>query len=195
MKKAINFIRDTSIKGFIIIIPMAIVGFVLIDAVKTLIAATAPLTKNMTFGGPLTKAIISILIVSIVIITIFFLLGLIFKSTLGRIIVGWIDNKILMPVPMYSTIKGITNQLANVKKSNYPIAEIDLHGNGVNVLGMLTEELKNDRHLVYIPMSPLVNFGQMHIVPKDKIKILDVSVPDALETLTRLGFEGKKIFE
>ena len=55
MKKAISFIKDNILIGIAVVVPIAVVGVVLSGTLKKLIAATAPITNNISFGGTLVK--------------------------------------------------------------------------------------------------------------------------------------------
>lgn len=195
MKKAITFIKDTIIKGIIITVPVAIIVFIFLDSIKKLIELTVPLTNKMSLGIPLVQTIVAIIIVGAVVLVVLFVLGILLYSPIGKPIVNWVENNIFMKIPMYSTLKGITKQIAKIEKVNYPIAEVDLYGNNVKVFGLITEKIDDGKSLVYVPNSPLINVGQVYIVTNDNITILNSSVKTTLDSLSKIGFDGKKIYE
>jgi uncharacterized membrane protein len=195
MKKLIEFFKNTTIAGLVILVPIAIIIVLLSDTVKKLIVATTPITSKLAFGGPITETIIALLFVAIIITLTLFIAGLLLKSYLGKNFTSWLEKNILEKIPMYSTIKGITSQFAGVEKSNYPVVEVDLYGTNNRVLGLMTDTLDDGRHLVYVPLSPIANIGQLHLVSDDNVKITDLPVTDAMDTITRMGFEAHKSFK
>ena len=195
MKKIFNFIKDTVIKGIVITVPVAILIYIFLDSIKKLIEITTPLTNKMSLGIPIMQSIVAAIIVGLIVISVLFLFGILFYSPIGKPIVNWVENNFLMKVPMYVTLKGITKQVTKIEHKNYPIAEIDLFGNNTKVFGLVTEKLDNERSLVYVPNSPLVNIGQVYIVTIKDITILNSKVKTTLESLSKIGFEGKKIYE
>jgi len=194
MKTIIKFIKTTVVGGVVVIIPTAIIILVLAEVYKKLILVTDPLTKNMTLG-PLTNAIIAIFIVVLVIIFMFFIAGLLLNSFWGRGIRKWLESTIFERIPMYSTLKQITQRVAGIENSNFPVVEVDLYGTDIKVLGVVIEKLEDGRLMVYAPYSPVVTVGQLYVVPEDRVKVLDSSIPDALNCLSKMGLEANKVFK
>ena len=75
------------------------------------------------------------------------------------------------------------------------VIEVDLYGNNTKGFCLLTATLPDDRHMVYIPFAPVINIGQVHIVAKENIKIIDVPIKEVTEIILRVGFEADKIYE
>jgi len=193
MKRLIEFIKTTAIGGLVVIVPMAILTIVIGDTFKKLIEATKPLTENMPFS-PLTNTILAVCTVAVLIIAIFFIAGLLLNTFWGRVAKNWLETKIFERIPIYSTIKGLTQRFAGIESSNFPVAEVDLYGSDSRVLGIVIEQLPDNRLMVYIPISPLVTVGQLNIVPKDCVKELDASLSDTITCISRLGLEAKKLY-
>ena len=60
------------------------------------------------------------------------------------------------------------------------------------MLGLITETLNDGRYFIYIPFAPVLNIGQVHIVPKENVTILDISIKSATDIITRIGFDANK---
>lgn len=193
MKKVISIIKDNILIGMAVVVPIAVVGVVLSGTLKKLIAATAPITNKLSFGGTLVKTIIALVIVAIVLAFIFFISGVLLKTYLGSSFENWLEKKILVHVPFFETFKNLTGQITGVNKSSYVVVEVKLNENNAVLLGLMTETLTDGRHIVYCPFSPLINIGQVHIVPEENIKRLDLSLKDFTDILTKMGFEADKI--
>ena len=193
MKKAISFIKDNILIGIAVVVPIAVVGVVLSGTLKKLIAATAPITNNISFGGTLVKTIIALVIVAIVLAFIFFISGVFLKTYLGNSFKNWLEKKILVHVPFFETFKNLTGQITGVDTGSYAVVEVKLNENNTVTLGLLTETLTDGRYVVYCPFSPLINIGQVHIVPKENLKRLDLSLKDFTDILSKMGFEADKI--
>jgi uncharacterized membrane protein len=194
MKRLIEFIKTTAIGGLVVIIPMAILTVALGDTLKKLIKITQPLTENMPFS-PLANSILAVLIVALVVIAIFFLAGLLLNTFWGKVAKNWIETKIFERIPMYSTVKGLTQSFAGIESSDFPVAEVDLYGSNSRVIGIVVEQLPDDRLMVYIPISPLVTVGQLYIVPKDCVRELDASLLNTIECITQMGIEAGKLYK
>ena len=195
MKKVIAKIKDNIITGAIIIIPLAALGVILFDTIKKIIKLTAPLTDNMELGGPLAKAIIATVIVLIALGVFFFINGLIIHTYLGKRFKDWMEAKVFSHIPFYGTLSGVTKQLVGVGKAKYQVVEFDLYGNNTKVLGLLTDTLTDGRHVIFTPFAPVINIGQVHIVDHEKVKILDMTLKEATDIMTKIGFEADKVYK
>jgi uncharacterized membrane protein len=193
MKRLIEFIKTTAIGGVVVIVPMAILTVAIGDTLKKLIEVTQPLTENMPFS-PLANSILAVLTVAVLIIAIFFIAGLLLNTFWGKVAKNWFETKIFERIPMYSTVKGLTQRFAGIESSDFPVAEVDLYGSGSRVLGIVVEQLPDGRLMVFTPISPLVTVGQLNIVPKDCVKELDASLPDAITCISKMGLEARKLY-
>ena len=195
MKKNLSTLKDNLITGAIIVIPLAVLGIIFADLIKKIMALTAPFTDIMVLGGPVLRAIVAAIIIAIVLGTFFFLVGIIVKTYLGSSFKNWLEHKVYSHIPFYNTFLGVAQQITGKEKGKYPVVEIDLYGNNTSMLGLLTETLTDGRHVVYIPYAPLINIGQVRIVACENVKILDISLKDATDMITKIGFEAKKYYK
>jgi uncharacterized membrane protein len=193
MKRLIEFIKTTAIGGVVVIAPMAILTVFIGDTFKKLIEVTKPLTENMPFS-PLANSILAVLTVALVVIAIFFLAGLLLNTFWGKVAKNWFETKIFERIPMYSTLKGLTQSFAGIESSDFPVAEVDLYGSDSRVLGIVIEQLPDGRLMVFTPISPLVTVGQLNIVPEDCVRKLDASLPDTISCISKMGLEAGKLY-
>lgn len=54
--------------------------------------------------------------------------------------------------------------------------------------------MSDGRLMVYIPFAPLLNIGQVHIIMEENAKVLDISVKDATDIMTSIGFEANNYY-
>jgi len=121
MKKIIANIKDRIITGAIVVIPIAVIGVVLTDTIKNIISITAPLTDNMDLGGPISKSLVLVIIIVIILGVFFFINGLILKTYLGKSFSNWLEEKVLVHIPFYKTLRGVTHQFAGKGEINYQV--------------------------------------------------------------------------
>lgn len=193
MKKVISFIKEHIVLGIVVIVPIAIVFVVFSGTLKKLMALTTPITDNIDFGGTLIKSLIAGIIIVLVLGTLFFISGVLLKTYLGNRFRNWLDDKILSHVPFYDTMKNLTGQITGFKEGNYAVVEVKMGENSGVILGIMTETLTDGRCVVYCPFSPLINIGQIHVVEKKNVKVLDLSLKDFTDIITKIGFESGKI--
>ena len=53
-------------------------------------------------------------------------------------------------------------------------------------LGFLMETLADGRHVIFVPGVPKALVGTLHIVAADRVQLLNLSIPSALDVLGRL---------
>lgn len=195
MKTSITFFKDRIITGIIVLVPATILSVLLADVVKKIIKITSPITKKIAVGGVITETVVAALIIVVVLSLLFFLTGVIFKTKPGLKFQHWLQESFFQKIPLYKTLRGITLQLTGVNKSNYPVVEVDLYDSNAKSLGLLTDKLSDERYVVYLPFAPILNIGQIFVVPSDKVKVLDISLKDASDIITQIGFEASSIYK
>ncbi len=195
MKKVLTTIKNNIITGVIVVIPIAVIGVILTDVIKKMIVLTTPFTEKMALGGPIIKAMVAIIIIAVVLGGFFFINGYITKTYLGSRFRNWLEKKVYVKIPFYKTFLGVAHQITGKEKENYQVVEVDLHGNNNKVLGLLTDTLPDGRHIVYIPFAPVINFGQVHIVAKENVNVSKLSIKDATDIITRIGFEASEVYK
>ncbi|MCD4731233.1 MAG: hypothetical protein K8R74_11560 [Bacteroidales bacterium] len=194
MKKAVSFIKNRVITGVVVIVPIAVIGIIMSGAIKKLITVTSPFTSNMQIGGTLFRTIIATILLIIILGLFFFVGGLILKTYLGNRFKNWLKRTILENIPFFSTLNSVVHQITGVEKGNYAAVEVSLYDNENKLLGIHTETLSDGRFIVYIPFAPVVTIGQVYIVNRENVKVLDISLKEFMDIISKIGFEANKIY-
>ncbi len=195
MKNKADYIKKTILSGVIIMIPLLIVLYIFSDTIHKLLKITHPITARMGFVDSISKPIIANLLAVIIIVLALFILGLLFSSYFGKKVTKWLEDNLLSRIPFYSALKGVTSQFVGFEDSNFPVAEVSLYENNNKQLGIITETLEDGRFMVYIPLSPMISIGNLHIVSKENIEILNVSLKNTIKCLSDMGLESQKIYD
>ena len=91
MRNLITFLKTTIIGGLIVIVPLAIIVFVVGDTVVSLVTVTNPLTANLPFGT-FANAVIALLLVTAIIIAVCFTAGFLLSTLWGKDIKNWLEK-------------------------------------------------------------------------------------------------------
>ncbi|MGI9531670.1 hypothetical protein [Lutimonas sp.] len=193
-EKLLFLIKERIITGIVVIVPIAVVVIILKDTVQKLIDLTLPFTSNMLIGGPVFRTIIASLILLTLAALIFFVCGFILKTYFGSIFRNWLERKVLEHIPFFKTMKNVIHQVSGIEHGDYTAVEVDLNGNNNIQIGIHTDTLPDGRYAVYIPFAPIVNIGQVFIVAKENVKVLDIKLKDFMDINSKLGFEAKKTY-
>ena len=193
MKNFARFIKTTVIGGLVVIVPLAILIFVVGDAVNTLVTATKPITAGLPFY-PLINALIAVLVVVAIVVAICFAAGFLLSTFWGKTAKNWLEKTVLERIPMYSTLRGLTQRFAGIEDADYPVVEVDLYNADSRVLGVLVDELPDGRKMVFVPSSPLVTIGQVHILPESRVTEMELSMVETIGCLSQMGLEAGKLY-
>lgn len=194
MRNLITFLKTTIIGGLIVIIPLAIIVFVVGDTVASLVTVTKPLTADLPFGT-FANAVIALLLVTAIIIAVCFTAGFLLSTLWGKAIKNWLEKSLFERIPMYTTLRGLTQKLAGIESAEFPVVEADLYHSDNRVLGVLVDNLPDGRQVIYVPLSPIVTVGQLHILPKERVTETDLSMSETIGCLSQMGLEAKKLYE
>ena len=194
MENLITFVKTTVIGGLVIILPLAVIVFVAGDTVNSLIIATKPLTQDLPFG-PFVNALIALLLVIAGIVGTCFAAGFLLSTLWGRAIKTWLEKNLFERIPMYTTLRGLTQKFAGIESADFPVVEADLYNSDNRVLGVMVDTLPDERHVVYVPSSPMVTVGQVYIVPSARITKTDLSMSETIGCLSQMGIEAEKLYK
>ncbi|MGI6422787.1 MAG: DUF502 domain-containing protein [Syntrophomonadaceae bacterium] len=131
----------------------------------------------------------------IIIIALVILLGFISTNYFGRRILRWWEN-ILHNIPLlgkvYGTIKRITDSLFSSNKSAFKqVALVEFPRPGIFSLGFITNDefphIEEDTYSIFIPTTPNPTSGWFVVLPREDVKILDMSVDQGMEFIISAG--------
>ena len=192
MNKLWNALLDYLIKGLLIVIPVALTVLIIVWAVTTV---DSWLNVNNILGvDPKTGQSRNIpglglfLVLLIIIGAGFFVTYFATESMYNRFH-KWI-SKIPLFNFIYSSIKDLTEAfVGDEKKFNVPVI-VEVEGD-MKRIGFLTQ---NDLSILNLPGEAIVYFpfsysfaGQIYVVKKEKIKLLDMSAADAMKLIVSGG--------
>lgn len=128
-------------------------------------------------------------------ILIILLVGIITTNFLGKKLVFW-GELLLFRIPLlgkiYSTIRRITDSIFSSGKNSFrKVVLIEFPRKGIYSLGFVTNEdfplLDEDAYSIFVPTTPNPTSGWFIIMPKDSVKILDISVERGIEIVISAG--------
>ncbi|WP_443943608.1 DUF502 domain-containing protein [Pedobacter sp. AW1-32] len=195
MNKLGKVLLNYLIKGLLIVVPIAVSIFIVVWAVTTVdswvnvnnILGVNPITgesRNIPGLGLLT--VILIILVA----------GIFVTNFVTEPMYNWFQ-RVMHRLPLlnfiYSSIKDLTEAfVGDEKKFNHPVL-VEVEG-GLKKIGFLTQNDLTKLELpdevgVYFPLS--YSFaGQLCIVPRSKVKDLNMSAADAMKLVVSGGVSG-----
>ena len=189
-----GFLKTTVIGGLVVIVPIAILALLLGDLFNALVAVAEPVSKYLPFGA-IANTVIVTLLALFAILLLCFVTGLFVRTSWGHAGKDWFERKLLNRLPMYGMIRDLTHKFTGSEEMQFTPAEIDLYNSESTVLGAIVEELPDGRLAVFVPVTPLATVGQVHLVPAERVKRLDVSLAAAVSSVTDWGTGVSGLFK
>ena len=186
MKTIWNFIKTTVIGGLLFLVPIVILIVVLTQAFGMMLQVAEPigdLFQIESIGGVALANIIVVLLI----LVICFIAGLFATKRVFTRFQDYIESKILLKIPGYGLVKGITNSLKMSEEASKNFLPVLVRLADFEQLGFEIERAGDRKAVVYLPGSPNPWSGTVVMTDVGNINRLDISVPDALAYMERLG--------
>lgn len=184
MKRLRQFLINTLIGGFLVLLPLAIFGFILKLIIQFIVNIIRPLTKLVNLEIP---EFLIYLMVFTGIIIFCFLIGLFIRTQLGRTSLRYFEVNWLEKLPAYGTIRDIVQQFTGAKKAPFQrVVLIDAFDSGSYMTGFITDE-DAETYTVFAPTAPNPTNGFVFHVPKSKVIHVDARAEEAIRTVVGLG--------
>jgi uncharacterized membrane protein len=193
MKGVSSFVKTTVIGGFFVVLPAAIMLFLVGKVLAALVVAVSPLLKDMTLrqiGGIGVATLLSIFLLFLLC----FITGLLIRTHLGRIAGGWMEAQVLRRLPGYTMIKNLTGRFKGVEGTEFAPALVDLYGGNTRSLAVITEELDDGRYSVFVPLAPTPTIGQIHLLPPEQVEKIQAPLGAVMNSFMQWGSESKTLF-
>lgn len=180
-----QFLKSTVVGGLVVLVPVVVLGYIVLEAVNISRKALAPVLEWLPVKS-VAGVSLGLLLAILFLILACFLAGLLAETTLVRAVISSAERFILSNIPGYALMKNVGEQLVGVegKQSRRTVLvrfEVSCQ------LGIQMDTLPDGRCVVFVPGVPHSFSGELHIVHADRVEALDLSIAKTLEALSRLG--------
>jgi uncharacterized membrane protein len=183
-KGRVHFIKTTVIGGLVFLVPVVVLIVILTKAIGLMMVVAEPMAGFIpvdSVGGVALANIIAVL----AIVLACFVAGLVAQATLLKATVEGLETKVLTKVPGYVLIKGMLSGLQEHETDTlHPV--MATFGASIRI-GLEIDRLDDGRLVVMVPSSPNPWSGPVHIMPSDKVRRLDIPLPQYIENIERFG--------
>ena len=193
MRKFVEFTKTTAIGGLLVMVPVAIILFVLGQLAYGLYSVFESMIGKLNMEAGDALVIVGITILSL--IGLCFLLGLLVQTRVGIWLKRWFSRNVASRIPMFNTLASLTRRFVGLDGHEFAPVEVDLYGSEASLLGFLIEQLPDQRCVVFIPSAPVATVGTIYIVAQDRIAPVDGSVAETLTAVTQWGVDTKYLYK
>jgi len=191
MKRMKQFLINTMIGGFVVLLPLAIFAFILKLIIQFIVSIISPLTHLINLEIP--ESLINLLVFTGIIIFCF-LIGLFIRTQLGRTSFRYFEVNWLEKLPAYATIRDIVQQFTGAKKTPFQrVVLIDAFNSGSFMTGFITDE-DEANYTVFVPTAPNPTNGFVFHCPRNKVILVDARSEEAIRTVVGLGVGSQEMF-
>ena len=187
MKFAREFLVNTLVGGLLIVLPIYLTVLVLLKGMQSLAALVRPLAMLLPAWLP-AENLLSLALVLVVC----FLIGVAVRTRVGVILRQWMDRAVFERLPGYGLFRSLTQRLAGEGRENVwkpALVEIE----EALVPAFIIEEVADDRFTVFVPSVPTPLAGAVYILSRERVHPLDVSLTQAIKSISRWGSGSKDL--
>ena len=194
-KRTFRFLKTTAIGGLLVIVPVAVVLFVLGQLLFGLYSGGIALLETGLIRGIEPEDALLVLTLAVAsLVGLCFFTGLVVQTRVGAALRAWFGRNVANRIPMYKAITALTERFAGVDGDEFVPVEVDLYQSTARTLGFLVEKLPDGRCTVFLPSAPVATVGNIVIVPEESLTRIDATVSQAVSAVTQWGVESGLLY-
>ena len=181
-----NLIK-TLMNGLFMILPIIIILFLLSLIFQLAFRLVEPLSSLLDKNAE-THTLLTNFLALLILIAVIFIFGIVYSNRRGQYIFSKFEQRYLIQIPLYSTIKETIAQFSGIK--DMPFSQVvlaDVYGTGVLLTGFVTESTDNNMYTIFVPTAPNPMNGNIYHVPKEKLQFLDIEPEKAMKSIVGMG--------
>lgn len=182
-----SHVKANLVYGLLVALPVIFVAVLLHQLIDILGKVANKFGLESAVGA--TMAIILILVA---LLLFFYFVGALIRTRIGSWSFEKVEMKFLKQMPGYSIISGILKGFVG-KNKEYQPALISLYQPGTSVLGFVMEQNPDETVTVFVPSTPALTMGTVHIVSRELVQLLDARHLDVAGCITDWGIGAHEV--
>ena len=192
MKRLAAFLHATTLGGLFVVLPVVVV-LALVTKAVTVVHGVAQSIMTKLAGEGSEAAHFPILFALLIVIAVSFAFGLAMTSRRGGATGRWLEERLLFRMPGYATARAIVGGLSDPDRDDVVKPGLMTVDPGVEAFVFVIEDHGNDHLTVFVPGSPSPASGNVQIVEKRLVRMLNVRISDIGSALQQLGMGSAKV--
>jgi uncharacterized membrane protein len=195
MERLKYFFKTTFIGGFLVVLPVIVLIFILNWMIELVVDIIEPMTLIVISTSKLNYILASLISVFIIFF-VFFIVGLLVRTRIGSFSYNFFEENLLKRMPFYKVIKETIIQLFGTQKNLFKSAAlVDLFGTGNLVTAFITDEHDNGMYTVFVPSGPAPTAGFVYHIKPEFVQKIDYPLDQSMRTIISLGVGSKDIIK
>jgi uncharacterized membrane protein len=181
--------------GALVVLPIVILIAVFNWLYEFIVDKLRPIT-NIILETARMQEFAAAIIAIVIILFVFFIVGLIVRTRIGKYLYDYFEQTLLTKIPLYKIIKETTIQIMGSSKGLFKqVALVKLFGNETMLTAFVTEKHDDGNYTVFIPSGPAPTAGFIYHVRKEDVQLIDYPVEKAMKTIFSLGAGSKELLK
>jgi uncharacterized membrane protein len=185
--KPFRFFGKTMLAGLLVLAPIFLTGLLIAKGFETVAGVVKPLRQALPHWLPNEEALSVLLLLMSC-----FLVGLALRTGLGRWMQQKLEANLLSRIPGYTQIRDLALQVAGDTQQKAWKPALVQFDDGL-VQAFLIEECTDELVTVFVPAIPSVLTGEVFIMDRKRVHLLDVPFSTALKSISHWGAGTKEL--
>lgn len=195
-----QFIKSTLFGGLVVILPIAIIAFLIKWIFQTITDLIQPLTNYALKTHHMPEYVADSIVVGIIIL-VFFVVGLMVQTTIGNFLHRIFDDIFQKIAPGYRMVKEVVIQIFGSSEaspfSNGEIAKVRLFGVDcpTEVTALITDRHPDGTYTIFMATGPNPTSGNIYHVPEEQVTLCPhIPFDSAMRTIIACGAGSAELF-
>jgi len=195
-KRLRHFLRTTLIGGLAAILPLGLI-FLFFRWIFNLIKHyLQPIVNLIEVDTEIQVALLYIIVLAAILV-IFFSIGLVIQTRIGRFFNEVLEEKYLMKIPGYKIARDTVMQFFGKNTSFFSeVVLVDIFNSGTLMTGFITDKNKKGGFVtVFVPTGPNPTSGNIYHVRPEKVHLTTSAIDNGMKSIISCGAGSTEIFE
>ena len=194
IKRVRNFFRTTLLGGLAAILPMALIFFFFRWIFNLIKRYLEPIVNLIEVKMEIQVIILYLLVIA-AILAVFFFIGLVIQTRMGRFFNQILEDKYLMKIPGYKIAKDTVMQFFGKNKSFFSqVVLVDIFNSGTLMTGFITDD-HGEYITVFVPTGPNPTSGNIYHVERKKVHQTTTSIDNGMKSIISCGAGSSEVFQ
>jgi len=192
MKRLAAFLKTTTLGGLFVVLPLIVVFGLLGKVVMGVHGVAHSIMEKLT-GQESEATHFPIIFSVLIVVGISFAFGLALISRRGQAGGAWLERTVLFRVPGYAAMRAIVGGLAGASHEGVVKSGLLTVDPGIEAFVLVIEDHGEDNLTVFIPGTPNPASGNVQVVRRDLVRMLNVRMTDITGVLQQWGMGSAKV--
>ncbi len=187
MKTIAEFFKNTIIGGLLVLLPLLLLWGLSAQAFGVVVKIAAPivhlLPKDVLADTPRLKQSVAV----VLLIGASFIFGVLLRAAFVRRMQQWVEDRTLARLPVYTLMKNLVSGAVQPKSSEGFKPAMLLLSEGMQRPAYVIEDHGDGNLTVFLPSAPAAFSGMVHVVSRDRVVFLNVTLLELMRSITQYG--------